>query len=200
MSSQLNWRERSRPFATQAAANALSSSRRSNRGAQRPVGFRIDQRTGVAEHFGQRAAIRGDDRHAERHRLEHRDPEALVEGRLHQEAGALVPARGGPVLPRSRCVDAAGERRAGDASIEPRLGIGLALPASTSRGTSRRRAIELLRTHRAARRRSCAARACRKTARSRRRAPRARFPGRRAGEQHRNPIAGTPSCRSTSRR
>ena len=52
--------------------------------------LRIDQRAGVADHLGQRPAVRGDNRHAERHRLEHGDAEAFVERRLDQEARAFV--------------------------------------------------------------------------------------------------------------
>ena len=66
-----------------------SSTRSSAPARPRDIG-RIDQDAGVADDLRERAAVRGDDRDAERHRLEHRQAEALVERRQHEQRGSCV--------------------------------------------------------------------------------------------------------------
>ena len=51
---------------------------------------RVNQDAGAARDFRERADIRGHDRDAERHRLQHREAEALVERRQHDHAGSGV--------------------------------------------------------------------------------------------------------------
>ncbi len=56
----------------------------------------VEQQRGVAGDLGQRGGVRAGDRHAARHRLEHRQPEALVQRREHERR---PPA---PTAPRAR--------------------------------------------------------------------------------------------------
>ncbi len=58
---------------------------------------RIDQHGGVADHFGQRRRVRGDDRRAARHRLERRQAEALVQRREGEHRGQAIEDVQGPV-------------------------------------------------------------------------------------------------------
>ena len=50
----------------------------------------VEEHRGVAAHFGQRAGVRRRDRAAAGHRLERRQPEALVEAREHESRSAPV--------------------------------------------------------------------------------------------------------------
>ena len=79
----------------------------------------IDEQSRIAEHLWQRPAVRGDDRHADRHRLEHRDAEALLERRLHEETRAFVQRATIRRIDVADVANAARERRAADA-LEPR--------------------------------------------------------------------------------
>ena len=102
------------------ACSASSPSSAVERFADR-LGLRVDQARGAAARLGQRGDVGGDDRRAARHRLQHRQAEALVDRRQHERLGARVqpgqlarPARGraasarrGPPRPRT----AAGGRR-----------------------------------------------------------------------------------------
>ncbi len=82
---------------------------------------------------GRAPAVGGDDRHAERHRFEHRQAEALLERRLHQQPGAFVQARAAAAARRSRC--GARADRAAHAAMRSSHGpdCSVALPASTQR-------------------------------------------------------------------
>ena len=183
-SSQVNACARSRPaLRARRAPIALVASTRSIAAASAADVVGIDERAGVADDFRQRAALRRDDRHAGRHRLERRQPEALVERGQHEHA------RGRDTAPRARrrrrSRGASRGRRAAAPRCAPasRRAAGGRAPASTSGGTCACRSSSA-RRRRAARRRSCVARACRRTGCIRRRHVRRtaeRAPRRRAG-------------------
>jgi hypothetical protein len=52
----------------------------------------VEEQGRVARDLRQAAAVRAGDRHAARHRLEHRQPEALVERRHHEAGGERIEA------------------------------------------------------------------------------------------------------------
>ena len=82
---------------------------RCRRQALRVIG--IDQQSRIADDFGQRPAVRHDDRHACRHRLERRYAESFIEGRQHERLRAFeqrFAIVGGNV---AAVLDVAGERR-----------------------------------------------------------------------------------------
>ena len=126
---------------------------------------RVDERGGVAEHLGSEPAVRRDDRDARGHRLERREPEALVarrvreHGRAGEQVAALrvgdVPEPDDPVAVR-RGVDRGVEARPGPSRRDRRPRGGR--PASV-----RRDRVERAHERRAG---SCAARSSRARARS----------------------------------
>ena len=69
--SQVNWRARSSPSARSRARSPLVAEQLRQRLAQR-LGVRLDEPGGAAARLGQRGRVRGDDRRAARHRLQHR--------------------------------------------------------------------------------------------------------------------------------
>ena len=71
---------------------------------------RIDEQCRVADHFGERGHIRGDDGRPARHGLERRQPEAFVERRKHEHAGESIQDR---------------ERAIGDEAEEPHVFVQL---------------------------------------------------------------------------
>ena len=178
------------PRARDARASAHASGRR--RIVDEPLDRRgqlvgivgIDEQPGVAEHFGQRAAIGGDDRHAERSSPRAPECRSLPRTTAAPAAARLRTARRRRADRRSRCAGrcpASGGRR-DPLEPRPRLPRSPGRPARAPAHRARR-APRAARTRRAARRRSCAARACRGTARSRRRAAASRAassPARRA--------------------
>ena len=158
VSSHENARARSRP-------RARSSSRRRMRlldpGGDRRDVERVDEDCRTARDLLRRAAGRRDDGRAARHRLEHRDAEALVQRRVDEAARAAVETR------RAR------RRRPRRASVTcaPRASTPPQPRAPTTRSSTPSRARGLDRRARG----SSAARACRPRARSR--PPRAARPG-----------------------
>ncbi len=111
-------RRRGRPVEDQRSAGAAGAQRRRQpavrdhalhgRGQLLRI-VRGHEEPGVAQHFGQGAAIRRDDRNADRHRFEDRQAEALEERREDQRGGAGVERR--PLLIRdvAAVLDASGE-------------------------------------------------------------------------------------------
>ena len=85
-----------------------------------------DDDGGVADDLEQRLVAHGDDRRAARHRLEHRQAEALVEGRLHEARGAAV--EGGELLD----LDVAAQRRAALAELARPSTASFSGPTTTS--------------------------------------------------------------------
>ena len=145
------------PFDAHAAANS-SSVRIFSIAAARSAGAAgIDERSGAADDLRERAAVSRDDRHARRHRFEHRQAEALVERGQHQQSRAFVERAGGGRHPRSReCRTAPRSGGCSEAGRATPDAAGVALPASDNSGTASARDSAGVRTHRAARRRSCA--------------------------------------------
>ncbi len=66
-------------LAADCATYASSSRICSMAAASCSLSSRIHQCSGVAQHFGQSPPVGGDNRHAERHRLDDRDAEAFFE-------------------------------------------------------------------------------------------------------------------------
>jgi hypothetical protein len=58
------------------------------RSARSSGSARIDQDPGAVDELGQRRDLGGDHRGPARHGLEHREPESLVQRRVHQRVGA----------------------------------------------------------------------------------------------------------------
>ncbi len=102
--------------------------------------IRIDEEPRVSDNFRQRPAVRDDDRHARRHRLERRYAESFVERRQHERLRALEERLALLGWNVAAILDVAGERRAIDrARARPALSAS-ARPAITRRGASACRA------------------------------------------------------------
>ncbi len=87
MRSQVKRAARSRPRSTSRAASARSSSSRPIAPAISAYRQRVEQQRRVARDLRERGGVRARDRHPARHRLEHRQPEALVERGEHERVG-----------------------------------------------------------------------------------------------------------------
>src|SRR5262245_14945526 len=103
---------------------------------QRVDVVRVDQHRGATERLGQRPGARGHDRHACSHRLERRQPEALVDRGIGEQAGAGeqvaalavgdVPEPHDPVAVPGRVprgVELLGAPAVGAGDDEPQLGV-----------------------------------------------------------------------------
>ena len=153
----------------------------------------IDQQSRIADDFRQRAAVRRDDWHARRHRLERRQSEAFFERRQHEHLRALEQRFASLGWNVAAVFDMAGERRLRD-RLEP-LSRSRACtdPAMTRRGRVGAPRQQAARMRREVRRCSCALRACQRTACSRA-ASRARGPAStrvRRSDRPRCVLAGT---------
>ena len=113
---------------------------------------------------GSAPRLDGDDRHAERHRFEHRQAEAFVERRQHQHRRLRDRARRRFVAHvAEHCTTRARQLAAPRRSASRRPGCRHAARRAPAAGASGSSPTSARRTPRAARRRSCAARACRRT-------------------------------------
>ncbi len=133
------------PRAVEAAARAgcaqigvVGQAFQSSRQALCIVG--IDQQSRISDDFGQRPAVRDDDRHACRHRFERRYPESFVEGRQHECLRALEQSFAFLRRDVAAVLDMAGERRLIRSQRALAPASASARPAMTSRGTLARRA------------------------------------------------------------
>ena len=160
---QLNCRARSRPRVRTLARNAESPTNACHRVSQTLGIVRVDQEAGVADHFGQRAAVRSDDRHARRHRFESGQAEAFLERRQHEQLRSLEEAFtpiGGHI---TEILDVAGKWRLSRCARAISSHRRPARPAMTRRGASLARATTAGRTRPEGRRDSFARRACPET-------------------------------------
>ena len=124
----MNARARSRPEPPQLVA---PGARLGDTGSDRFRVERVDKHGRPARHLLRGAATRRDDGRATRHRLDHRQPEALVERREHETARAAVERRQLRVIDAalpSGHLDPTPTRRSDDPQLDVR-----ALAASTAR-------------------------------------------------------------------
>ena len=84
---------------------------------------RVEEDGGVADHLGQRRRVRAGDGHAAAHRLEHRQAEALVQGRVGERVGHRVEPLELLVLQPARHAHAVGDPQLGRAGTQ---GVGVA--------------------------------------------------------------------------
>ena len=149
------------------AARAVSSRIRSIAATMDPGSFGSIRIPALPNELGQGAAIARDNRNPQRHRLERRQPESLVERRQEQQARTLVE------LPAKSRIDVAGQLyppgkrrtlRSLDQAIRTRRGPSGDPEDPGYPGAARAR----VRKRQEGRRRSCEARSFRRTAGSRR--------------------------------